>query len=291
MLRFFIAGMLLLGLTPSVAFSVSSAAEPFPCGLNYSSPEYDVAERQHYEDLLFVSPDRKWKVSTEEVYGSDWQEDVYRLRVISSVDGITRTVTFSETLGAKYGLQDGVVRPDFWTNDSRFLYIRIMIQADGPGVFIQKGAKLIRLEPITGKVETLLEEDHNGWPAIYAFAVSPEGKFLASVNLSKETRNILVRNLKTGRVRRITPPIQKGSDGPGELVWSPRSNRIAFVMHEGDEAITGWVLNLTTGRFERLWVGTRSRATTYIPGWRDDRHVIIADNSQTLIRCTIVQVN
>jgi Tol biopolymer transport system component len=111
-------------------------------------------------------------------------------------------------------------------------------------------------------------------------AWSPDGKSLAYSTDSQGSMAIFIRNLRTGKTRKLTPPFT----GPEvQLAWSPDGKKIAFMdtldLEAGAREM--YVADVATGQFQKVWGAANSTGLTINsdfepgrPSWGPDSNTI-----------------
>lgn len=267
----------------------------FPCGYVENSEEYFVDQNKLAEILFLTSPDGAWRVFGATSFGDDWQRDIYSLSVINSEREMTHTVTFSKTFGVKYGALDGIIDVLHWTNDSKYVYLTVTPQGDGPSVYLRDGALLLRMDTETGNVKTIVETavdtEYGRFADDYAFSITPNDNLLLSIRHSRPPQ-FTITDLKTGRQSKMKLRLASAY-AAGNIIWAPDGSHVAFLALENFDDVVGWSLNIHTGQARRLWAGSRKLLSTYLVGWSDSRHVTVAtgpEDRRKAIACEQIDV-
>lgn len=203
--------------------------------------------------LPICEPGGDWDLSPNGQWIADsgcWDDsDFYSyMKVLNITDAREWRINYDWTL---YGYLEGVLWPEQWTNNGRFLFVGVSGQFDGGGFEFFNATALLRLNLSTGEITEILP---NGF---HTFALSNEGDKLAYV--SEEGVDILdFKNWTTNRV-----DLNMDYCRIGDLLWSPTENEImAQVWTCAEEdffKFTSYnliILNLSNGTWEQLLSST-----------------------------------
>lgn len=216
-----------------------------------------------------VSPDGKWAAlqcgATSK--RADYTE-------ITRLDGTASwKISFYETYGKFVEIQDGKMKLYHWSNDSQFAYfIPYFCCADAPGDdyfnYFRISAALYRLDLTTGRITTTLAPDNADIFAGYAFAFSPNDKYLA---YREHSDQLTLYTLKTGEMQKIN---LKDSWLYGGFAWSADSKKIAFVTSHTDSTYDYYLFQIGESEPRRLI----EAETVYRLNWLDSERLLFGES-------------
>jgi hypothetical protein len=163
-----------------------------------------------------------------------------------------------------------------WSNDDRYVYIRVFFFGDGGVCFThmhpeQHGKGLLRLDLQTGSVTTMLPlKDQGG----YNFSFSPTGRRLVYRTYPPGLR---ILDLQTGQLIDVNPASQ--FDVGGNYVWSPDGLQFVYfnVAYTDQWDIANYSLRLVNGKTGEEQIVLESAQNCFaVKDWKDD-HVIVVE--------------
>jgi hypothetical protein len=200
---------------PPATISAEKTAKAASKNMCDEPSEYDIAS---------LSPDEQWiALQCGASRKSADHTNVFRL------DGTAFwKISFYETYGKLFEMQDGRMMLYHWSNDNQFAYfIPSFCCLDVPQSdffnYFRISAALYRLDLTTGKVTTTLAPSTSDLTSGYAFAFSPNDKYLV---YRKNAYQLSIYALKTGEIENID---LKNKWLYGGFAWATDSNKLAFV--------------------------------------------------------------
>jgi hypothetical protein len=144
------------------------------------------------------SPDKKWATGYCG-YDETW---------IIKVDETAKwTISYGEYYGKKFNSGEGIISPEYWTADGKYLYLAIQRGVSGP-IYFADGWALIRLDLENGQFSETLKPLQHGF---YSFSLA--GENLAYIYQYKKPLTFNIVNLKNGNSKSVALNTQYSQAG------------------------------------------------------------------------------